>query len=207
MKIKRFLQACLVAALGLGLPLAINSSVAFASGNNCLWNGSSSANFSTAANWTNCGGTTPGDGDNLIFDNTSIPGSGAVLNDDLTTSPSPTFATITFQGSAGTGYTLDITSGGTLLLTGGITDTTSQYIGGAIIDAPIQLVASNVAFSVANHLTLTPGGSDTFSTNFQTATFSGGGTISSALQFSGGGVLNFNMGSGTFNLVAASPSY
>jgi hypothetical protein len=203
MKIKRVLQTCLAAVLGVSSVLVISVPSVFASGNNCLWNGSSSANFNTAANWTNCGGSVPGTGDNLIFDNTTIPSSGSDLVDDIS---GTVFANLTFQGSGSTGYTVTIVSG-SLNLSGNITDTTSNSAGGGTIDAPIVLSGATPTVTIANSLDLL-GGSNSLTIGSSTVTFSGNGIIENNFPIIGTGTLDFDMGSAAdFQQNSASSSF
>ncbi len=88
----------------------------------CTWTGATNSNFNTAGNWSGCNSAAPqpGDGDNLVFDNTSL-GADASLNNDIT---SLTVGSITFQGSGSHTFTL---SGNGLTIASGITDNGSFF--------------------------------------------------------------------------------
>jgi len=123
MKIKKHLSLLSGALLTFAV-MSLASGTAFAAGQNCTWTGlGADANFSTTGNWSGCGGTAPGNGDNLIF-----PGSAArqTNNNDLS---GRTFANILFNGTVASGYNI---SGNAFTLTGGITDNSSGNAGNTI---------------------------------------------------------------------------
>jgi fibronectin-binding autotransporter adhesin len=84
--------------------------------------------FSTAGNWSPSGA--PSNGDALVFPNTA---SDLAPDNDIS---SASFASITFSGAGTSGVTV---SGNAFTLTGGITDSTTQY---DTITAPIALSGS-----------------------------------------------------------------
>jgi hypothetical protein len=74
----------------------------------CTWDGSSSTNWATAANWSNCGGAAPGQ-----FDTATINSGG--------NQPSVSTAATIGQITTGAGAALTVASGGALTLTNGLT--------------------------------------------------------------------------------------
>lgn len=102
----------------------------------CTWDGSSSLDWNTAANWTCAtdGSAVPGTGDSLVFDNTGLSLSVMTLNNDIT---SGSFANITFAGTGSNYFTL---SGNAFTLTGNISITTEN--GSASIDTPMIITGS-----------------------------------------------------------------
>lgn len=87
--------------------------------NNCTWTGVTDTNWSTAANWSGCGGTHPQNGDNLIFDDTGL-GEITTLNNDLADLQA---GSITLTGSGNNSYYLN---GNDISLSGGIDNTASM---------------------------------------------------------------------------------
>lgn len=118
MKLRRIGAAFSSAILAFSslLTLAVPG-VVHAAGNTCTWTGATDLKFSTAGNWTNCGGVAPQNGDNLVFDITSLTAD-ATLNNDLT---GLSTGTMTFSGS-NAGYYKYIITGNALTLGGDITD-------------------------------------------------------------------------------------
>jgi hypothetical protein len=204
MKINKIVQLGSAFALSLSSLLAISLGVVHASGNNCLWNGSVDETFNTAANWSNCGSVTPGTGDSVIFDNTTIPSSGSVLNDNLS---SVTLANITFQGTGSNTY--DITSTNAIPISGNISDTST--VGGNTIDAPITFTAPSTVSST-NGLYLGTSNNYTMNIGTNTVTFSGTGEIFNNDAIAGSGTVDIDM-TGTsdpnnaYEQMEASPSF
>jgi hypothetical protein len=101
--------------------------------NNCTWTGVIDTNWSTAANWSGCGGTHPQNGDNLIFDDTGL-GEITTLNNDLANLQ---VGSITLTGSGNNSYYLN---GNDISLSGGI-DNTASTSEGWQINLNIKLTA------------------------------------------------------------------
>ena len=124
----------------------------------CTWTGATDNNFSTAGNWSGCNSAAPvaGDGDNLVFDNTSLSAD-ATPHNDIT---GLTVGSITFQGSGSHTFTL---TGNGLTIGGGITDNGSFF---PTIDLALTLSADQTFggsygynFGDTNtHATITLGG-------------------------------------------------
>lgn len=151
--------------LGIGIALP-----AAAAGNNCTWTGATDTNFSTATNWSNCGGTAPQTGDNLVFDSTSLTGTATLVNDVVGLS----VANVTVQGSSGN--VIDVT-GNTLTLTGNVTVTNGNYF---------EMTAN---MTLAGNPTFTLGNAAYFTLN---GIVSGTGNITQ-----GGGIVTYS-GANTF---------
>lgn len=120
--------------LVLALALSLFAPRAFAAGQTCVWTGGGSdTNFSTALNWSGCGGGAPTTGDAL-----SLPSSGVniagnspvVLVNDLT---SVTFTSITQSGAnisnSWTSDNLYKITGNPIAVTGGISSTAVKQNG------------------------------------------------------------------------------
>lgn len=155
----------------------------------CTWTGATNSNFSTAGNWSGCNSAAPqpGDGDHLIFDNSSLSGA-ATLNNDIT---GLTLSTIAFQGS-GNANSFTV-SGNAMSVSGGISDTTSPSgVAQNTISAPIAFTANQTISAAAlDYLTLSGvlsgSGNLTFSGAGQVTlsgdnTFTGTVTTSTTLQ-------------------------
>lgn len=141
MKIKKRVSLLSGAILSIAT-LGIASGTAFAAVQNCTWTGSgANDNFSTTANWSNCGGGVPANGDNLIF-----PGSASrqLNNNDLT---SRTFGNILFNGTTSGGYSI---TGNAITLTGGITDNSTGTTSGNTLDLPITMVGDQTITGTHN---------------------------------------------------------
>ena len=165
------------------------------------WSGST-VTWSTTANWTTVGGSTPpATGDSLVF--AAAGAGGLTLTDDLMTPASYTVARITFTSAAGAyvinpntigtnGFTLStaITNNCTHLqtindliaLSG--TDTFTMTTGGGNLTLG-GVVRGTGALTTAGTGTLTLSGTDTFSGNITT----GNGTV---LAVTGAGTLGTN---------------
>lgn len=211
MKIKRLgvFISSLVLSLA-SLMIFTSSGIVLAAGNNCTWNGGTSGNFNSAGNWTSCGGTVPQNGDNLVFDNTTLTGD-ATVTDDLV---GLSVGTITFQGTNVSGFNFTITGATALSVAGGITDTSNNATSDQIsLDLTLTadqsftdtagafgLVIGNSSFT--NILDL---GSHTLTLNSNTST-GGSITINSQLQGTGPLVMNGDS-SGVYNFEAAASSY
>jgi hypothetical protein len=112
---------------------------------------------------------------------------------------------LTFQGSGSTPYAIGVSSGA-LTLSGNITDTTSNSLGGGSIDGSVTLTGSSPTVSVGNNLSFI--GSNTLTTGSNTVTFTGAGTLDNDIAISGSGTLDIDMSSGTFHqVVTASPGF
>ncbi len=92
----------------------------------CTWTGAGgNSNFSTAGNWSGCNSAAPvaTDGDNLVFDNTSLT-SNQTLTNDIT---NLTLGSISFQGTNSNtpvyGYTL---TGNAITVNSGINDSSNS---------------------------------------------------------------------------------
>ena len=73
-RFKRLFTGTSAAVLTLSSLLSIGfTGVAHAAVQTCDWIGGTDLKFSTAANWSNCGGSTPLAGDIIRFDNASVP--------------------------------------------------------------------------------------------------------------------------------------
>ncbi len=138
MKIKRLLHLGSAFVLSLSTLLTLGMPLANAADQDCTWTGNADFNFSTAGNWTGCGGGTPGNADRLIFPR-EVANRGPVNDLD-----GITFESISFTGSGVSGSPGDYyVSGNPFSLTGGITDNsvpnTSTSIATSWIDADITL--------------------------------------------------------------------
>lgn len=96
------------------------SGTAAASPQTCTWTGATNDDWSTSTNWSGCGGGVPQNGDNLVFDVSSLstPTQGNLVN----SLSNLQVGSITFTGSnifSGYGYIL---SGNPISLSGGIHD-------------------------------------------------------------------------------------
>lgn len=115
----KFLIISILAAAPLGAALV--TAPAYAAVNTCDWTGASSQNWSNAANWSNCGGTAPQNGDNLVFNTTSLTSGAGSLNNDISNLQ---VGSISFTGSNNLfGYIL---SGNGISLSGGFSDTSNS---------------------------------------------------------------------------------
>lgn len=114
MKIKRLLNLGSAFVLSLSTLLTLGMPLANAADQDCTWAGANPAdsNFSSASNWTGCGGGAPGNADRLIFPRT-VMNRGPINNLD-----GITFESITFTGSGADYYI----SGNPFSLTNGIID-------------------------------------------------------------------------------------
>jgi len=78
-KTNRFITG--LSALAVVISAGLTASPAFAAApNTCLWTGATNTTFSTATNWSSCGGVAPQAGDTIAFDNAAT---GATLTNDL----------------------------------------------------------------------------------------------------------------------------
>jgi fibronectin-binding autotransporter adhesin len=198
MKKRSFLYRLSGAAIGVATVLGVSVGHVAAAGQNCTWTGGGgNANFSTSGNWSNCGGSAPGTGDNLIFDATATS---LTPNNDMT---GASFANVSFTGSfSSAGFTV---SGNAFTITGGVTDN-STGTWTHTFSAPVTFSGSqsisgthatgggpSLAFSGV--VTITGG---TLTINTIPVTFSG------ALSGSGGLTLS---GSGSTSLTTAASGY
>ena len=204
MKIKRLLS--LVSALVLGfsslLTIALPSIASAAAPYTCTWTGAGgNNNFSTAANWSGCNSNSPvaTDGDNLIFDVTSL-GANTTLNNDIL---SLAVGSLTFQGTNSNYYRFTVTGNGITLNNGIASNGTTNWDTDITLGAnqtfnanssTLPLYIGNVLYSslttstinLAGHtLTLTNNGSQVCGNGDMGAgieigdQFSGSGTITS----------------------------
>lgn len=129
--IKRTSSFTAALLLSLSTLLAIQVPSAFAA--TVTWDGGGADNnFSTAANWT--GDTVPSNGDDLVFDNSSLASyEDGQLTNDLT---SASFASITFSGNGSTSYGID---GSAFTLTGAITINVTGTYNSPSISTPLTL--------------------------------------------------------------------
>ncbi len=206
MKTKKLFQIGAITALSLVSVFTIGGvSKVHAAANDCLWNGATSASFNVATNWSNCNSVVPAAGDNLVFDNTTIPTTGSILNDDL---PGVVFGNVTFQGAGNNSYFISTASNAAFALSGNIIDSTTNS--GAAIDAPITLSGASVTISTNIELDLGSASSGyplTIGSN--AVTFSGNGTVELDNPIVGSGHVTVNMGStGSVSISdIASPSF
>jgi fibronectin-binding autotransporter adhesin len=115
MRLRRLLLLSLTLLVALSGVLCINPERASAAGNNCSWTGSAGDSmFSTGANWSNCGGTYPQAGDNIIF---GTPVGGRTVS--LLGVSQATYGSITFNDND---YYIEHSR---MNVTGGVTDNSS----------------------------------------------------------------------------------
>ncbi|HSW99111.1 MAG TPA: hypothetical protein VLF71_04685 [Candidatus Saccharimonadales bacterium] len=108
-KVRSFLLALVLSLSSLGVFIAPHAFAATKT-----WTGTAGDHkFSTAGNWSPSGA--PGNGDSLVFDNTSV--TDFAPNDDQS---SASYALITFQGTGSSSFTL---AGNAFTLTGGVANT------------------------------------------------------------------------------------
>jgi hypothetical protein len=140
MKLKRFVAAFSSGILAFSslLTLAVPS-VVHAAAQTCTWTGATDNKFSTATNWSGCGSAAPTNGDNLVFNNTSLSAE-ADLNNDITNLST---GTVTFSGTQSFGFKI---SGNAFTLAGNITNSSA---GQAMLDADVSLGA-DVAVSLTS---------------------------------------------------------
>ncbi len=173
----------------------------------CTWTGGGgNSNFSTAGNWSGCNSAAPvaTDGDNLVFDNSSLTTS-QTLNNDIT---GLTIGDITFQGSSIYGFTI---TGNSLTVNSSITQNTNAMsnlnlditLGGNVLINPLSgILLIGDQSQTTSHLINTQGYSLTMAS-------SNGVKCSNVEMYSalsGGGSLIDNSVM-PVNLLANSPSY
>lgn len=123
--------------------------VVHAAGQTCTWTGGGGDNkFSTAANWSDCGGAAPTNGDLLAFDVGVLSGESYVtLSNDIT---GLSIAGMTFAGSPSsyTGFRID---GSALTVSGSISNTIANNgdINLQFIDAPVSLSGNTTVSNVS----------------------------------------------------------
>ncbi|HEY4964676.1 MAG TPA: hypothetical protein VIH90_08370 [Candidatus Saccharimonadales bacterium] len=208
MKLKRLgsLGSALVLSFSALLSVTFAGTAFAAAPYTCTWTGATNNNFNTAGNWTGCNSAAPqpGDGDNLVFDTTSLSASQTLTN-DIT---GLTVGSMTFSGS-NTSYGFTVT-GNALTITGGITQSSFMYTD---LNLDVTLGASQT-FAISNSSNLIIG-DQTLSTSHTLALGSNTLTVSDSSTCSGVSVLSALTGSGTLNdnsawrlvLNSASPSY
>jgi hypothetical protein len=117
--LKRFVTAGIsLLTLAVGL-LTIHPAV-YAAGNTCTWTGATNTSWGTASNWSGCGGTIPQNGDNLVFDTTSLS-TDTILTNSIS---SLQVGSISFTGSGSNSYTI---TGNDITLAGGFSDSTCSF--------------------------------------------------------------------------------
>lgn len=173
----------------------------------CTWTGGGgNSNFNTAGNWSGCNSAAPqpGDGDNLIFDNTNLSANASPVNNIS----GLTVGTITFQGTNSNYYYFDIT-GNAITVNSGITDNGGS--GQDDLDVNITLGGNVTVNATSNGIGLGIGDSSTtLTTAGHTLTFSGSQStcyedlINAALAGSGNIVDN---SAGALDLFTNSSSY
>lgn len=146
MKIKRLANFTAASLLMVSSLLTFSLPLVHAVAQNCTWTGSGvDTKFSTVANWSNCGGAAPLNGDNLVF---PTGASNYSPNNDLT---SASFNTITFSGVQTTIDFYDI-SGNTIILTGGVSNvgtTSNGYTTDALLNVPLT-INSNISVVISD---------------------------------------------------------
>ena len=135
MKIKRLLS------LGLALVLSLSSALVILTPGiasalapyTCTWTGATNNNFNTAGNWSGCNSAAPqpSDGDNLVFDNTSI-GASKTLTNDIT---NLSLGSVTFQGTNSSFFNFTIT-GNAITVNSGVTMSSNSQ---ATLDLDVTL--------------------------------------------------------------------
>ena len=214
MKLKRLCVLCSSFVLSVASLLTIAfPGVVHAAGNNCTWNGGASGDFNTAGNWTSCNSTVPQNGDNLVFDNTSLSGD-ATVTDDIS---GLSVGTVTFQGTNTNGYTFTLTGSDALSVSGGITDTSSKALSDQV-SLNLTLTGSQSFTDTSGAFGLVIGNSSftntlnlgtytlTLDSNFQLS--GGGGSITIDSQLQGTGGLDMSGPSnGVYNFQAAASGY
>jgi hypothetical protein len=127
---------------------------AAAGSDTCTWTGATDSKFSTATNWSGCSSGAPVNGDNLVFDATSLSADATPANDINSLS----VGTITFQGSGSYEYAIggsEITVGSAIVVS----------TGHPTISADLTLGA-DVTLSGAGYLSLSKsGGTETLNLN------------------------------------------
>ena len=85
-RFKRVISGTSAAVLSLSSLLTLGfTGVAHAAVQTCTWTGTAGDNkFSTATNWSNCGGGVPQTGDIIVFQASAITAGHDVLTNDLT---------------------------------------------------------------------------------------------------------------------------
>lgn len=148
-RLKRVISGTSAAVLSLSSLLTMGfTGVAHAAGQTCTWTGAGDYKFSTAANWSNCGGGAPQTGDNLLFDQwVGTPNSGSSNAIDLTNDLTGVIlgnVTATGVGTAGNYYRVDTltVSDGSLLQNGAaivLSFDTLTSSGGVTLNGPIVM--------------------------------------------------------------------
>lgn len=146
MKLKRVGAAFSSAILAFSSLLTLMTpGIVHASVNTCTWTGATDLKFSTAGNWSGCASAAPVNGDNLVFDVTSLSAD-ATLNNDIT---NLTTGTVTFSGNNSSFFSYKVT-GNDLTLGGNLT---SSSVPGSTLDLNVKLGADvTVAFSNSSYL-------------------------------------------------------
>ncbi|HSW90364.1 MAG TPA: hypothetical protein VLF64_00010, partial [Candidatus Saccharimonadales bacterium] len=118
MKIKNVVGTAVSLALAF---VALSAShPVYAAGANCTWTGAVNTSWNTAGNWSSCNGTRPQNGDNLIFDTTSLA-SNKILNNNIS---NLSVGSITFTGGGSHNYTV---MGNDITLSNGFSDSTCNF--------------------------------------------------------------------------------
>lgn len=139
MRIKRLITGLTASVLGFSSLLTIGlTPLASAAGQTCTWTGATDLNFSTATNWSGCGGSTPTSGDDLVFDNTSLSDV-VTLNNDMS---GLVVGTISFTG---TGVNYFAITGNGITINSGITENSAEA---SELDVDITL-GGDATFSMA----------------------------------------------------------
>jgi hypothetical protein len=171
----------ILGGLGLLVALLFAAVPVYASPNNCTWTGATSTNWNTSTNWSGCGSVVPQNGDNLIFNKSSLSGPTNLTNNIS----SLQVGSVQFSGSNSFGF---IIGGNSITIAGGISDTSSGS--SDTLGVGITLSASQT-FSAASGslLSIANGGSLTVGAN--TLAISGG-RVDFDGPIIGTGTLNFN---------------
>jgi fibronectin-binding autotransporter adhesin len=171
MKLRKLWQIGSASILSTSSLLAIGIPAAFAAAPyTCTWIGGN-GDFNTAGNWSNCNNAAPqsGDGDTLIFDNSSLSAAGSP-SDDI---PSLSVAAVQFTGS-NTTWGNEIVGSDALTITGSVSDATTS-------SAPSGFTNTIVASGSPTVTTTNPNG-----TLFETLQGSGN------IAVTGGGTAEFD---------------
>ena len=196
MKLKRLgsLGSALVLSFSALLSITFAGTAFAAAPYTCTWTGATNNNFSTAGNWSGCNSAAPqpGDGDNLVFDNTSLSSSPTLTNDISGLS----VGTITFQGSNSSYYGFTIL-GDTVTLTGGITasGTGIPNVGVTLSTSGSLTFTSNIAAQGAG----TAGGIQIGAYDYGSSSYVGGLSGTGSITVAGTGGVGFNTDNSAFS--------
>lgn len=149
----------------------------------CTWTGATNSNFSTASNWTGCGGSVPGTGDNIVLNVTSLSSSATVNNDISGLS----LKQIRFTGTT-SNYSSYTISGNPITVTSGV----------SLADSLFATISANLVFS--GPVTLQGNGQSGLSLN---GVVSGSG----AITVNGGSAYFNGVNTFTGNVTAGSGAY